>query len=127
MHQPFIKFYKIYILISLYESRIFGCGTVVLSRLELAVVLLYWEFEHRSIVVRFLGMFVVHAKSGFGRSYRWGWYWIDSTRLLATLLSDLEFLNLEVISANGVIERICSASYKVWNLLFCLGNVSYNA
>lgn len=43
--RPFIKFFKAYILVSVYVySQLFGYGIMVPSRLELASVLGYWEF-----------------------------------------------------------------------------------
>lgn len=54
MCRPFIKFCKVYILVSMYVcSYLFSYGIVVPSRLKLAVFLGYWEFGCYSDVARF--------------------------------------------------------------------------
>lgn len=72
MPQSFVKFFKIYTLLSSVYSQLFGYGTIHLSRLELAVILGYGEFRCHSNIVWFLGKFVVHVESSFGKSRQYG-------------------------------------------------------
>lgn len=69
--QPFIKFYKVLVC-----SRMFCCGIVVSGRLELVVVLGYWEFRYRRDVVQFSGMCVAYIESNYHRSGWLGWFWV---------------------------------------------------
>lgn len=57
-----------YILVSVYVyTQLFGCVIGVPSRIELAVVLGYWEFGYQSNIVKFSSIIVV-MQLQFGRS-----------------------------------------------------------